>query len=110
MEAMAKIKVTGIEDLKKCPDLKTRYKKLKELLPEILSWEPIVVRKLVFHIHHIFHIKLGVCKYYTVDDYKQYCLYGGVKYECLCAIPQKSCVIRDRKRKSKHPKLILVRS
>lgn len=102
---MAKMKEDGlIEALRACPTLKERHKKLAELLPEISQWDvPIARQQLLFHIHYVFNIDLGVCEHYLVDDYRQYCRCNGEKTECSCAIPQYICILRDLDGKPKYP-------
>ena len=106
--AMAKVKENGcIEALRGCPTLKERHKKLAELLPEISQWDvPIAKQQLLFHIHYIFNIDLGVCEYYLVDDHRQYCRHDGEKNECSCTIPQSFCILRDLDGKPKYPDFV----
>lgn len=106
VEAIAKIEANnGIEVLQKSPCLEERYKKLMELSPEIMTWSPMIARMLVFHLQSEYKVDLGVCEYYSIDDYRQYCSHGGEKYECLCVIPQPFCVFRDQGGKPKDQEL-----
>jgi hypothetical protein len=106
--AMAKVKNNGwVEVLQKCPTLKERYAKLAELLPEISGWDiPMARQQLFFHIHYVFGVDLGVCPYFLIDDYRQYCRHDGKKNECTCVIPQPFCIFRDQDGIPKYPDLI----
>lgn len=102
---MAKIKENGcIEALRACPTLKERHIKLKELLPEVSNWDvPIARQQLIFHIHYVFGIDLGVCEHYYLDDHRQYCRHDGANDLCSCTIPQSFCIFRDLDGKPKYP-------
>ena len=97
----------GIAFLRQCPELKERYNKLMELLPESWLWGPMPARQLVFYLQHRHQIDFGVCPFYSIDDERQYCSFDGGKIECLCVIPQPYCVFRDRDRKSAYPESLL---
>lgn len=94
--AMAKIKENGgITALQECADVDQRYQRLSALLPEIKTWEiPIARQQLYFSIHRFLNINLNVCEHFLVDDHRQYCLFGGIKQECCCVMPQTFCVVR----------------
>lgn len=85
----------GIIDLlQECFNPKERRRKLEELLPEIQGWNPVIINSLLFYIHYLFSIDLGVCEYFLGGDRNQYCQLTGNKQECVCCIPQTSCVLR----------------
>jgi len=93
----------AISHLKECQDIVERYKKIKELFPEISSWEIMPARQLIFFIQHCFNINFGICPFYYIDDEKQYCLLGDEIYECTCQEPQFSCILINGKEKNKNP-------
>lgn len=98
--------VNGIEALRQCQDLKERYDKLTELVPETLSWSPMAARQLVFYLHHKHQLDFGVCPSYLIDDDRQYCYHDVPRTECLCAIPQSYCIFRDKNGKPQHPEFL----
>ena len=110
--AIAKIKkneADWVHALNSCPDLKERYKKFAELVPEASDWPRIVVRELIFQIHCAFGVDFGICEHYFVDDHRQYCRYDGRQQECECFVPQPFCVFRDRDGQPKYPELMPAR-
>lgn len=92
-----------VGDLRNSSTLKERYEKLMELLPEIRRWEPLSARELVFFLSKEYQLNFGVCPFYEIEGNNQYCTADGEKIECLCVVPQPSCVIRDKRGKPKHP-------
>lgn len=97
-EAIEKIKKNGwAKDLRKCSTLKEKYQKLLELFPEIpAEWVQIARNQLFFYIQALLKVDMGVCEFYVAIDHHQCCTYGGGEIECSCAVPQLSCVIRDK--------------
>lgn len=107
-EAIDKIeKNDWIEPLRQCPDLKARYDKLVELLPETWLWSPMPARQLIFYLQRKYGLEFGVCPHYEIEGYKQYCSESGEKIECLCVIPQPYCKFRDKDSPPKYPGLLL---
>ena len=106
--AMAKIKENGgIKALQECPTVRERHKKLAELLPEISEWGILIAKQqLIYHVHYVFNIDLGVCEHFLLDDYRQYCRFDGEKNECSCLIPQSFCIFRDQDGKPKYPEFV----
>lgn len=106
--AMANIKKNGfIKDLAECSTLKERHEKLLKFLPEISIWDVHIAKpQLFFHIQHVFGVDLGVCQYFIIDDYRQYCRFNGEKTECTCVIPQPLCIFRDKDGSPKYPEFL----
>ena len=105
VEVMEKLSSNGwAEELKKHSVTEERYQKLFELLPEILECNNLLIRnQMIFHIQDFFGIDLSVCRFYSVDDHRQYCLHDGNVNECTCIIPQLQCVLRDKNKETRSP-------
>ena len=94
-EAFAIIEKDHIGVLRECSSIEQRHEKLMELFPEeSIFWNPMEARWLVYELHLKHDLDFGVCKFYLFEDDEQYCLAGNEKIACVCAIPQKKCVIR----------------
>ena len=96
-EAIERVSDNGwIGELQSLQTLEERYQRLFELLPEIPNCSNLIIRnQMLFHVHTVFGIDLGVCNLYGVDEHRQYCHYNGMTNECNCLIPQLKCVLRD---------------
>jgi hypothetical protein len=95
----------GFNLLRNCATIWEGYIKLTQILPEILLWDLVSARQLVFSLQRKHKINFGVCSFYEInDDGRQYCTING-KIECLCRIPELFCILRDTKRKNKNRKI-----
>ena len=95
--AVLKIGTNGwLEDLRTCPTTEERYKKLKELLPEMKLWGLMPIQQLVFFLHHKYELDFGICNFYSIspdDDDRQFCSVGRKIKECTCVFPLVSCIL-----------------
>ncbi len=99
-----------IEALRQAGSVKERLDKLMELLPGAWLWDPMSARQLVYYLQKAYKIDFGVCDFYKIEGDKQYCNAGGKWVECLCAIPEAYCVIRDKDGKPKYPEFSFIKA
>lgn len=98
-----------IEALRQCGGVKERLEKLMNFLSKIWMWDPMSARQLVYYLQKANNIDFGVCEFYKIEGDKQYCNADGKWVECLCAIPEAYCVVRDKDSGPKYPEFSFVR-
>lgn len=86
---------------KECSSIEERYRLMQGLFPESDLWGAMESRWLIYRLQREHRIDFGVCAYYSFEDGKQFCSLTSTKVECLCVIPQKYCVPRDRHKDSR---------
>lgn len=93
----------GVNALRQALGVTERYGRLLRLVPEILSWDIMARNQLVFFLHHKHELDFGVCPHYFMDGDKRQRCACDQNNECLCRIPQISCVFRDREGRPQQP-------
>lgn len=93
----------GVNVLRQASGVTERYGRLLRLVPEILSWDLMARNQLVFFLHHKHELDFEVCPHYLMDGDKRQRCAGDRHNECLCRIPQASCVFRDREGRPQQP-------
>src|SRR4030042_1305945 len=66
-----------VEVLLRCQSIKERFNKLVELIPDILLWDAMAVRGLVWYLHWVYEANFGVCEFYKIENGKKYCQEAG---------------------------------